>query len=238
MKKNILLVCGIIAGYVNNCLAVDPIMWGAADHFDGCYSFYCVAPEQWYPLSDPSHRNCADYTAMCVYLDGKETGVASCRTCKPGYELEQGLAGISACAPENYTDIGDNGGGVSRYDYTSCTKNCNTTTCASTSWTAKGTGYETRINRTCSATGASGTCNSITEYRCAAGYYGSSTNGTSGCTQCPQWTGVYTNPDKTTLARGTSSAGTTAITGCYVTPGTYYGAIGTFKTTSNCAYSS
>lgn len=236
MKKNILLVCGIVAGYANNCLAVNPIIWGADDHFDGCYSWSCLGPERWYGINGPDGRNCKTYTGMCVYQDGRALGVASCSSCNPGYELVQGTSGITACAPYDYTDIKDNSSGVSSYYYTYCTKNCNTTTCAPTSWTALRTGYETRTNRTCSATGASGTCNSATQYRCAAGYYGSSTNGTSGCTQCPQWTGVYTNSGKTTLARGTSSAGTTAITGCYVAPGTYYDATGTFKITSNCAY--
>ena len=238
MKKNILLVCGIVAGYVNNCLAVDPIIWGAGDHFDGCYSWNCAVPELWYIHSSPTYRNCASYTTMCVYQSGISRGVASCDKCNPGYELTQDYSNIGACAPEDYTDIEDNIGGVYRYDYTYCTKNCNTTTCAPTSWTAKGTGYEIRTNRTCSATGTSGTCNSTTQYRCAAGYWGSSTNGTSGCVPCPQWTGVYTDSGKTTLARGTSSAGTTAITGCYVSPGTYYDVTGTLKTTSNCVYPS
>ena len=238
MNKNILLICGLIAGFANNAMAVDPIVWGpGTPSFDGCYSWYCWEPEVWYINSTgPGHRNCKDYTAMCVYLQGKVTGVASCYTCNPGYELVKNpsASGITACSSTG--DPNEDSGGVGHYDYTECVKNCTASNCASTNWVAKSTGYETRTYRSCSATGTSGTCNSTTQYRCAAGYYGSSTNGTSGCTQCPQWTGVYTNSGKTTLARGTSSAGTTAITGCYVAPGTYYDATGTFKTTTNCAY--
>ncbi|MDR0726706.1 MAG: hypothetical protein LBF37_01445 [Rickettsiales bacterium] len=44
----------------------------------------------------------------------------------------------------------------------------------------------------------------MTAYRCAAGYYGSSTNGSSGCTLCP--------------SGGTSAAGSIVITQCYAFP--------------------
>lgn len=65
---------------------------------------------------------------------------------------------------------------------------------------------------------------------CAAGYYG-----TSGCTQCPTWTGVYTNSARTVLARGTSIAGDNkTISDCYIASGTYYDATGTFKLNGIC----
>ena len=237
MKKSVLLlaICGTLCGYNNISLAVSPI-YGIT--VEGCYSWTCPGGETnfgWYPSADPLSRNCASYSAACVHYDkAAGSSVATCTACNPGYEITQASSGITACSM--LEDGSDQAPSSGRYNYTYCTKNCNSTTCAPTSWTALRTGYETRTNRTCSATGTSGTCNSTTQYRCAAGYYGSSTNGTSGCTQCPQWSGVYTNSGKTTLARGTSSAGTTAITGCYVAPGTYYDATGTFKTTSNCAY--
>lgn len=236
MKKSILLICGLIVGYANNAMAVNPIMWGAGDTLDGCYSWNCLMPEEWYPNADPTSRNCLEhkYTGLCVYIDGVGIGVASCSECAPGYAMVQGRTGITACSI--YADGTGADSGASAYDYTYCTKNCNTSTCTSDNWSSLRTGYESRIYRSCSATGTSGTCNSSIQYRCAAGYYGSSSNGTSGCTQCPTWSGVYTNSGKTTLARGTSSAGATAITGCYVAPGTYYDATGTFKTTSNCQY--
>lgn len=114
---------------------------------------------------------------------------------------------------------------------------CSCNNCASdTNWSTGNTGYQRRLKRWCDCTSGTATCKNQYEYQCAAGYYGTSSNGTSGCTQCPTWSGVYTNSAKTTLARGTSTAGTTAITGCYVAAGTYYDVTGTFKISSNCQY--
>lgn len=239
MKKNTLLaICGILCGYSSDGFAVEPIVWGAGDQLpSGCYSWQCSGAfvEEWYPLASPTERNCADYTAECVIISSKTIGVVSCKNCNPGYELKMGNSNISACS-DNSSGY-DDAGGINSYDYTYCTKNCNSTTCVSSAWTAKGTGYQTRTYRYCSATGTSGTCNSSTQYQCATGYYGSSSNGISGCTQCPTWNGVYTDSAKTTLVRGTSNAGTTAITGCYIAAGTYYDASGTFNTTGSCSYS-
>jgi len=240
MKKTLLLICAaLIGGYTNNCHAVDPITWGAGDTFNGCYTWSCLNPTgdgaQWYGRKSPSDLNCRNYTAMCFYQSGVEMAVASCQTCNPGYELTTGTpSGITACSGDG--DINDNGSGVSSYEYTSCVKNCQASNCAPSSWSALRTGYESRTYRSCSATGASGTCNASTQYRCAAGYYGTSTNGTSGCNPCPEWKDVYANSARTTKVYGTSSAGATAITGCYVVAGTYYDATGTFKTTGNCQY--
>ena len=52
----------------------------------------------------------------------------------------------------------------------------------------------------------------LMDYRCATGYYGSSSNGTSGCTRCPSEDG----------ATGTSTAGSTARTSCYMPSGTKF----------------
>ncbi len=97
----------------------------------------------------------------------------------------------------------------------SCT-NCNTT-----SWTAGNTGYQRRVYKTCNCDGV---CNQTNEYRCAAGYYGSSTNGTSGCSRCP--------------SSGSSSAGSTVITACYLPSGwTGTDSTGSYTYTANCYYS-
>ena len=58
-------------------------------------------------------------------------------------------------------------------------------------------------------------------WSCKAGYYGSSLNGTTGCTRCPE--------------NGNSNAGTTSVTGCYVTSGS--DATGSCIYTQNCYYS-
>ena len=84
-------------------------------------------------------------------------------------------------------------------------------------------GYEGRIERYCNC----GTCESDSVMRCAAGYYGNITNGTTGCTQCPTFAESY----------GTSVAGSTEITACYLSTDTNFSdAVGTFSFTSDCYY--
>ncbi len=83
--------------------------------------------------------------------------------------------------------------------------NCNTT-----SWTNGNTGYQTRTVRTCGCT--TGQCTSNTEYRCAPGYYGTTSNGSTGCSRCSADSGVY----------GTTAAGSTARTNCYIETGTTF----------------
>lgn len=102
-------------------------------------------------------------------------------------------------------------------------------------WTAdSGIGFE---KRTVTTTSCSGSKTTHFEYQCAAGYYGN-TSGTlrADCNQCPNWKEIYTSPDLTGVPRGTNSAGTTTITGCYIAPGTYYDDTGRFKINSNCSY--
>lgn len=115
-----------------------------------------------------------------------------------------------------------------------CVCYCGTNCVSNLDWTNHNTGYQRIINRACDCSGSTATCKETTRYRCAPGYYGSSTNGTSGCTRCPTWSGVYTDSGRTTLARGTSNAGESAITDCYIATGTYYDASGTFTLTSKC----
>ncbi|MCM1294313.1 MAG: hypothetical protein NC311_02010 [Muribaculaceae bacterium] len=177
-------------------------------------------------------NNCATMNQTESFMwhetDGKCYYVQSCATCPSGYSLEYidedttGIALDYLCWYEPDEDINKE-----PYPYHTCVKNCPD----DTDWAASGTGYQkqTVYNTDCVAS---------TKYRCAAGYYGSSTNGTSGCTRCPNWTGVYTNSTKTILARGNSSAGATSITGCYISAGTYYDTTGTFKITSTCPYKS
>ncbi|MDE6250537.1 MAG: hypothetical protein K2M34_02800 [Alphaproteobacteria bacterium] len=62
------------------------------------------------------------------------------------------------------------------------------------------------------------------EYRCVSGYYGSPSNATSGCTQCP--------------TPGTSANGATSITSCYIPSGTTFSdTSGSGTYTANCYYS-
>lgn len=81
-------------------------------------------------------------------------------------------------------------------------------------------------------------CEKIIEQKyCATGFYGTTSDGTTGCAQCPTWSGVYTNSSKTTLARGTSTSGeNTVIVDCYISYGTYYDATGEFELKGTCYY--
>lgn len=93
------------------------------------------------------------------------------------------------------------------------------TNCTSDAWVAFGTGYEKQIFRTCEC----GECKVSTKYRCAAGYYGTSINGASGCSKCPD--------------NGTSNAGATLKTGCYLPSGTNINdTVGQYTLTENCSY--
>ena len=92
--------------------------------------------------------------------------------------------------------------------------------CVSTDWMNSITpGYQEKVT----ATGTILNCTRKTSYRCAAGYYGQSTNGTTGCTPCP--------------APGTSANGATAKTSCYVVSGTVANdTSGQYNFTNNCFY--
>ena len=98
---------------------------------------------------------------------------------------------------------------------------CTSLNCKSTNWTAYATGYERRTYKYCATLTR---CASSIQYRCAAGYYGSSTMGTSGCTRCPN--------------DGSSVAGSTVITSCYLPSGTTLtDSTGTYTYTADCSYS-
>ena len=103
-----------------------------------------------------------------------------------------------------------------------CSSDC------SSIWMASGAGYQSYENRHCSK--VTGNCvTDGTSYRCAAGYYGSSSNGTSGCTRCPDLNGVY----------GSSTAGSKYITSCYIPSNTVMSdATGSMVFTNNCYYPS
>ena len=101
------------------------------------------------------------------------------------------------------------------YTYYDCLSTC--TGCSNctdnASWTSAGTGYEKRTKKECNLSTCK--CESSTIYQCAKGYYGSSTNGTSGCTICPM--------EETFSANGTTeSAGTRFNSGCYIPAGTLF----------------
>ncbi|MCM1225490.1 MAG: hypothetical protein NC548_64700 [Lachnospiraceae bacterium] len=180
-------------------------------------------------------HNCAtmnpDESFMWHETDGKCYYVQSCKTCPSGYSLQY--------LDEDNSDFTydyfcwyepDESLLKASWPYHTCVKD---TSCPdNTDWAALRTGYQKRTIYTGS------NCTATIQYRCAAGYYGTSSNGTSGCTRCPAWSGAYKTSALNTRPLGTSAAGATAITGCYVSAGTYYDATGTFKISSTCPYKS
>lgn len=95
--------------------------------------------------------------------------------------------------------------------------------CVSTAWAPVRAGYERRTVATCDCN----TCTKSTQFRCAAGYYGTSSNGSSGCTPCPSLDG----------ATATSSVGNKIIGNCYIPAEKIIeDATGKYFFTTNCYY--
>ncbi|MCM1223524.1 MAG: hypothetical protein NC548_54645 [Lachnospiraceae bacterium] len=226
IPATIMVITGI--GIINTRADADCTDWGTQSTNN--YNLSSCKDDTLSLLSD-GHCATRDDTLTTVWRmdDGSCYYIPSCETCPSGYEKEYEDTGWKY---SDYCWNEERGEelyflSVVRYK---CVPQC--TNCDSTSWSALRTGYQSRIFRWCD----DGTCKSQTQYRCAAGYYGTSSNGTSGCTQCPAWSGVYTTPAKTTTLRGTSDAGATQITECYVSAGTHYDRTGTFKISSTCQY--
>ena len=119
-----------------------------------------------------------------------------------------------------YPEGGGGGGG-------DCDDPLPCTACVNTGWESYGTGYEikktggTCINNSCTSTGEC--INQTIEYRCATGYWGKSTNGTSGCISCP--------------APGTSTPPANYVIQCYVPKNTALSDnTGDYTFTNDCYY--
>ncbi|MDR0741492.1 MAG: hypothetical protein LBF28_01840 [Rickettsiales bacterium] len=147
----------------------------------------------------PTIQGCSSYTCY-------NSGYASCNTCNSGYtRINDGSSYTGSCT----------------FTYYYCNNDC--TGCSDCTgdadWSAHSTGYQKKVTRSCNCN----TCSSSTSYRCAAGYYGSSATGTSGCSPCP--TG------------GTNNAGATAVTECYASTTSGTDATGSWEYDQTCYYS-
>ena len=95
----------------------------------------------------------------------------------------------------------------------------------STEWTSVGGGREQKITATCNTNTC--VCSKRTQYRCSAGYWGTGIIDIStgvGCTAC--------------ASPGTSSAGTTSISGCCIPSGTTgTDSTGSYRYSSSCCWS-
>lgn len=201
-------------------MLVLPVCRANAAIGTNCTKTTCPSDISMLPML-PTLYECALAGTKECYKSGTQTYVFyPCLSCSGGLTL---------------TNVAFPQCGSSNYIFKSCDCVCNN--CDSdTVWTNLGTGYMKKVLRSCDCSSGTATCETITNYQCAAGYYGSSINGTSGCGLCPTWKETYTSPDLTGVPRGTSLAGATAITGCYIAPGTYYDETGAFKISSNCPY--
>lgn len=156
---------------------------------------------------------CATSGAKECYKSGSTTYVYTpCTSCSPGYTLTN--IALSQC-------------GLFNEIFKAC--DCVCSNCVSdVTYTAAGTGYQKKVNRYCDCGSGTAKCKTETVYQCAVGYYGRSTNGTSGCTRCPSSGGVYGT---------TATAGSTAITSCYIPEGSSFSdGTGSGTYTGNCYY--
>ena len=204
----------------------------------------CAAP---YVTSLPSNTNpsansmvhegsnCSNYSwwVFTKYGSGNTTySVGNCTSCPSGYKLVAtgtSFEVTSGCAVPFYT-----------CEKTSCTSDssctdsskpyCNTATgncvacttdshCGTTTaWTNYPVNQSIKQRRRVYSC-TNNTCSNSYEYRCSANYYG---NGTT-CTACP--------------SPGTSSAGTTSVSGCCIaTNTTGSDSIGSYKYKTGCCY--
>ena len=135
-----------------------------------------------------------------------------------------GIGEINPVTGDRIDDDDNPGGGGGGDD---CDEPLPCTACVDTGWESYGTGYEikktggTCVNNSCTSTGEC--INQTIEYRCATGYWGKSTNGTSGCISCP--------------APGTSTPPANYVIQCYVPKNTALSDnTGDYTFTNDCYY--
>lgn len=153
---------------------------------------------------------CTNYADSCY----NGTRVRTCTKCQTGYTRTSNSVKPSGCSNS-----------VTYYDCTKEEPDCDGTcdNCESTGWTKGANNTESRTVATCNTQTC--ICSRKVERRCAAGYYGTVGVIVSGspCTQCP--------------LPGTSAAGSTSQSDCYIPAGTTGSdSTGTYKYTSNCYY--
>ncbi len=200
----------VFLGTAVMALFMPQIVWAECISYSSCSGCTTTVP-------NGALNNCNSVKPQ--YYGVSESGmskynVTTCDTCKPGWKLgENKTLQLSPSCTVQYRLC----------DVSNCVSCSNCTSDAS--WSTVRKGYEKKVIRTCNC---DGTCSVSTQYRCAPGYYGNSINGTSGCTACPsEPSSIY----------GTSTAGSTSITSCYIPTGTFTtDSKGTFAYRSNCYY--
>lgn len=205
---------------VGNIGIIDSGEWGTVL---SCTKTTCPSNTMALEILNQQTGTCANYGSAECYTNGTKTYLYyPCQYCVSPYTMTD-VALQSQCGQTK--------------QFKSC--ECICSNCNSESWANYGTGYQRYISRTCDCGGSSAICQTSYYYSCAAGYWGTSSNGTSGCSPCPPASDIYTNSARTTKAQGTSTDDATDITDCYIAPGTYYDTTGTFtlsKLSNKCSY--
>lgn len=185
---------------------------GTIETMEKCTKTTCPSNTAPLPML-PQQYVCATSGAKECYKSGSTTYVYTpCTSCSPGYTLTN--VAFSQC-------------GLLNKIFKAC--DCVCSNCVSdVTYTAAGTGYQKKVNRYCACGSGTAKCKTETVYQCAVGYYGRSKNGTSGCTRCPSSGGVYGT---------TATAGSTAITSCYIPEGSSFSdGTGSGTYTGNCYF--
>ena len=213
MKTILPLVAIIMTGV--GIVANGPV-WANGVTSNGCMLNYCSpgATQVTRPTS------CATIESLGCTGTGESSGghipiggtneYKSCKTCPSGFTRKAMTANVS-----------DECGTLTWY---TCIKECDGTcdNCISSLWSKGSYNIESRTVATCNTQTC--VCTKKTERRCSAGYYGTVTLvSSSACTQCP--------------SPGTSAAGATSQSDCYIPAGTTGSdSTGTYKYTANCYY--
>ena len=204
MRFRLLVALIIICGMLHNAMAdVD----GPSSSV--CMMAYSCPQDATCELVDGELSGCEIPTSHPTWFltrDSKQGfGFTDCVKCAEGYELETSDIFIPCEA-----------GFFTTHSY--C-KLSGSDCVSDTEWSAGNSGYQKKVTRT----SINGMCRETTEYRCADGFYGSSTNGTTGCTKCD--------------APGTSKAGSASQSDCYISSGTGFSdEKGSGQYTSDCSW--
>lgn len=147
-------------------------------------------------------------TTKCYKIGANSYGkVISETSCKSGRTPREVTVATTTCS---------NGASIK---YTVCECYCNN--CTTSAW-ANVSGSSTHQSRTvgsCSCDTGTAQCTKKTEYRCRAGYYGSPSTSSSGCTKCTYTDGVAGTSDPDLIDEANDKYGNDTRGTCWITAG-------------------
>ncbi|MCM1295077.1 MAG: hypothetical protein NC311_06000 [Muribaculaceae bacterium] len=206
-QAKIITLCAIITALTHvtdaNAATISQCNSYETHTYSESTGFTCTHPGP--GTTDADISNCQTIGYRCYDISSSIQGfIPSCIKCKTGYKQVTKTGSVGPCTAAKYTacekDTGTStgGGNTGSCDNGTCTANNNT-------WTSTGTGYQENPNYACFGS----ECKLMgTNYRCAAGYWGTASGTTSGCEPCP---GINAS------SRGQSIAGENKeISSCYI----------------------